>query len=63
MMQYLAASPYGKKYGCSTFEDLLSCLKRRQELELRLIREILKDRAVVLPAKRYTMEELEFSIR
>ena len=54
MMQYLAASPYGKKYGCSTFEDLLSCLKRRQELELRLIREILKDRAVVLPAKRYT---------
>ena len=60
MMQYLAASPYGKKYGCSTFEDLLSCLKRRQELELRLIREILKDRAVVLPAKKYTMEDLEW---
>lgn len=38
MMQYLAASPYGKKYGCSTFDDLLACLKRRQELELRLIR-------------------------
>lgn len=60
MMQYLAASPYGKKYGCSTFDDLLACLKRRQEQELRLIREILKDRAVILPAKRYTMQDLEW---
>ena len=60
MMQYLAAAPYGKKYGCSTFDDLLACLKRRQELELRLIREILKDRAVILPAKRYTMQDLEW---
>lgn len=53
MIQYVSHSPYGKKYGCSTFEDMIKHFKYRQELEMRIIREVIGDRVVVLPAKEW----------
>ena len=57
MLEYLVQSPYGKKHGYHTFEDMLAHFRHRQQLELRIIKEILGDRAVVLPAKEWNMEE------
>lgn len=51
MMEYLVNSPYGKAHGYRDFEDLISHLKHRQQVELRIIREIIGDRARILPAK------------
>ena len=41
MLEYLANSPYGRKYGSSTFEDLISHFIHRQRLELNIINEII----------------------
>lgn len=57
MLEYLVQSPYGKKHGYHTFEDMLVHFRHRQQLELRIIRELLGDRAVILPAKEWNMEE------
>lgn len=51
MMEYLVNSPYGKRHGCGEFEDLISHLRHRQQVELRIVREIVGDRARILPAK------------
>lgn len=51
MMEYLVNSPYGKAHGYQGFEDLISHLKHRQQVELRIVREIVGDRARILPAK------------
>lgn len=51
MMEYLVNSPYGKAHGYREFNDLISHLKHRQQVELRIVREIVGDRARILPAK------------
>lgn len=51
MMEYLVNSPYGKAHGYKGFEDLITHLKHRQQVELRIVREIVGDRASILPAK------------
>lgn len=51
MMEYLVNSPYGKAHGYQGFEDLISHLKHRQQVELRIVQEIVGDRARILPAK------------
>lgn len=51
MMEYLVNSPYGKAHGYKGFEDLISHLKHRQQVELRIVREIIGQRATILPAK------------
>ena len=56
MLEYLVQSPYGKKHGYHTFEDMLVHFRHRQQLELRIIRELLGDRAVILPAKEWNLE-------
>ena len=58
MMEYFINSPYGKKNGCSTEADLIAHFEHRQQLELRIIREILGEKAVVLPSKGYDIEEI-----
>ena len=58
MMEYLIHSPYGKKHGYSSFEDMISHFMHRQQLELRIIREILGDRAVILSAKNWEIDEI-----
>ena len=56
MMEYLTHSPYGERKGFSSFEDLITHFRHRQQLELRIIREILGEKAVILPAKKWKAE-------
>lgn len=58
MMEYFIHSPYGEKHGCSTFADLTAHFRHRQGLELRIIREVLGDRAAVVPAKAWKTDEI-----
>ena len=58
MLEYFANSPYGQKYGYSTEADLIAHFKHRQQLELTIIREILGEKAVVLPSKGYDIKEI-----
>ena len=58
MLEYLIHSPYGEKHGYSTFEDMITHFKHRQQLELRIIREIVGDRAMILPAKEWKIDEI-----
>lgn len=56
MMEYLVQSPYGKKHGYEGLEDMVKHFRHRQGLELRVIREVVGDKAIVLPAKEWEME-------
>jgi len=58
MLEYLVNSPYGRKQGCSTFEDLINHFKHRQELELSIVKEIIGKNAIVLTAKKYDMNQI-----
>ncbi len=58
MLEYLKMSPYGIRHELESFADLIVHLAHRQELELRIIKEILGERAVVLTSKKWTREEL-----
>ena len=58
MLAYFVHSPYGVKNGCRTFADLINHLKHRQELELSVIREIIGENAVILPAKAYDINQI-----
>lgn len=58
MLKYVASSPYGMKYGCSAFENLINHLKHRQELELNIINEIIGKNAIVLSAKAYDVNQI-----
>lgn len=58
MMNYLKESPYGKKHQYEGFEDMVAHFRHRQMLEMRVIKEVLGDCAVVLPAKEWKMEEI-----
>ncbi len=50
MLKYLSASPYGLQQGYGTFEDMVGHFKHRQELEMRIINEVIGERAVVVTA-------------
>lgn len=58
MSEYLTHSPYGNKHGCSTFEDMINHFKHRQRLETHIIREIISDNAIILPAKEWKIDEV-----
>ena len=58
MLQYLIHSPLGEKSGYADFEDLITHLKHRQDLELRVIREIIGENAVLLKSKEWKLEEI-----
>ena len=59
LLRFLAESPYGKLHGFAGFEDVVAHLRHRQELEMRMIREVLGERVKVLPAKQYTDADLK----
>ena len=59
MIQYLVHSPLGEKEGYRTFEDLILHLKHRQSLELRVIREVIGENAVLLKSKEWKLEEIK----
>ncbi len=58
MLEYLKNSPYGIKHGLESFEDLIAHLTHRQELELRIIKEVVGEQAVVLKSKSWTADEI-----
>lgn len=58
MLEYLVNSPYGKVHGYSGLEDMLEHFKHRQELEMRIINEVLGERAMVLSAKKWEIEKI-----
>lgn len=58
MLDYLKSSPYGKAHGYQGFDDLIRHFRHRQQLELRILREVVGHRAVILPAKRWDMEKV-----
>lgn len=53
MIGYFNDSPYAKQYGISGEEGLMAHLKHRQELELRLMKEVFPDNHTVLLSKKY----------
>ncbi|MCI8798355.1 hypothetical protein NSB25_24790 [Acetatifactor muris] len=58
MLKYLTESPYGRERGCSGFEDLVMHFRHRQQVELRILREVVGEQAVILPSKGWKKEEL-----
>ena len=58
MMNYLKDSPYGKKQGYEDFDDMVAHFRHRQMLEMRVIKEVLGECAVVLPAKEWKLDEV-----
>ncbi len=63
VLEYICNSPYGKAHDYQTFEDMISHLKHRQEVELSIIREIMGENATVIPAKSYEINDIMSSIR
>lgn len=63
MLEYLAQSPYGRIHGYSTYGDMIAHFKHRQELEMRIIREVIGERAVILPAKEWEIDEVIILIK
>lgn len=58
MLGFLVNCPYGKDHGCKDFDDMIRHFEHRQRVEMRIIHEVLGDRAVILPAKRWLETEL-----
>ena len=58
MLDYLNDSPYGKAHKYQGFDDLVRHLRHRQQVELRILREVVGERAVILPSKKWDMEEV-----
>ena len=58
MLEYLKQSPYGKKNGFDGFDDMIAHFKHRQAVELRIIEEVVKENAWILPAKKYDLEQI-----
>lgn len=59
MLQYLIHSPYGEKHQYKEFKDMIAHFKHRQQLELRIMKEVVGDRGIVLEAKEWKMEEIK----
>lgn len=58
MMRYVEESPYGARHGLKGFEGLAAHLERRRSLELRLLREVFAEHAVILKSKAYELKNL-----
>lgn len=58
MIDYLLGSPYGKQHNCTGYDDLITHLAHRQQVELRIIKEVIGDKAVILQSKEWDIEEV-----
>ena len=58
MLNYLIEAPYGKVNGYSGFDDMVSHFEHRQRVEMRIIKEVIKEHAIILPSKRWNVEDL-----
>lgn len=58
MLDFLTKCPYGQAHGYHAFEDMIAHFRHRQQLELRIIREVIGHNAIVLSAKRWEIDEV-----
>lgn len=58
MLEYLKSCPYAEHHRMESFEDMVAHFEHRRAVEKRIIAEVLGERAVVLPAKRYAVEDV-----
>ena len=58
MIRYFDESPFAKINGVSGEEELIKHFVHRQELELRILREVFPDKVTVLKSKAYSDDEL-----
>lgn len=58
MLQYLEKSPYGKTHNLKEFNGLVSHLKRRRDIELRIIDRIIGKEATIIESKNYDINEI-----
>ena len=58
MLGFLTHSPLGRKHGYCTFEDMISHFKHRQQLEVRIINEIIGDKAILFPSKDWDISKV-----
>lgn len=63
MLKYLITSPYGVRHDYNSFDDMITHFKHRQQVELRIIDELLGDHAVILPSKHFKPEDIDKLIR
>ena len=62
MMKFFDESPYAKSRGVSGEEELYKHFSRRQELELRICKELFPDKVKVLGSKAYSDNEVHLGI-
>ena len=60
MMGYFKECPYSKKMGFGSEDDLIRHFIHRQELELRICREVFSDKHTVLISKKYNDEDIRY---
>lgn len=58
MLGFLAESPYGKAHGYNDFDDMINHFKHRQQLEMRIIKEVIGENAKIVPAKEWKLENI-----
>ncbi|MBO4748937.1 MAG: hypothetical protein J5546_01330 [Lachnospiraceae bacterium] len=59
MLGFLENCPYGKRHGLKGFDDLAKHLEHRRNLELRILREVFPEHAVILESKQYDHLHIE----
>ncbi len=58
VLRYFETSPFGVRNHCAGMEDYVAHLQRRMRIEKKIMEEIMGACSVILPAKRYEIEEI-----
>lgn len=58
MLQYLENSPYGIEHNLHGFGDLISHLKRRRDIEIKIVNEIIGKKAFIISSKNYDINKI-----
>lgn len=58
MVEYLKSCPYAREHDLTDFGGMVEHFEHRRAVEKRIIREVLGECAVILPAKKYDVGEL-----
>lgn len=58
MLEYLIHSPYGESHRYNSFQDMIAHFHHRQQLELRIIKEVIGDKAIIIPSKGWEADSI-----
>ena len=58
MLEYLKSCPYAQHHELKDFDGMVAHFEHRRNVEKRIIREVLGDHVLVLPAKQYDVEAI-----